>query len=233
MQLRQWRQLPRATTCPVAVLLCQTTPWCYLRGLPTPEEGSRGVDWYSLPLLLPAGDVPHFPETAKLLFFPPAATRGKRKGKSCSSWGSGQARVKGCKQREVTYLPGFLFGHNLPLGWSHHPIAVGHKTPGDRLQSPSANRTTSAWVQGGQGISVGGERLSWFDFHNLTWPLMPWAFLSSLGTLRMLHLPHHSFGLPEFIFLRHKIEFCLWADFGMGLSKSHQVKKTTFFFLFF
>lgn len=134
MQTWQRRQLPKATACPVAVLLCQTTPQHYLHGFPAPEEGSRKAGRFSLPLLLPAGDLPHFPKTAKL-FFPPAAVRGKRKGKGCSSWGSGQARVKGCKQREGTCTPGFLFGHNLPLGWSHHPIVVGHKTSGGRLQS--------------------------------------------------------------------------------------------------
>ena len=135
MQAWQRRQLPRATACPVAELLCQTTPRRYLHGLPAPEGGSREAGCFSLPLLLPAGDFPHFPKTAKLLFFPPAAVRGKRKGKSCSSWGSGQAGVEGCKQREGTCTPGFLFDHNLPLGWSHHPIAVGHKTPRNRLQS--------------------------------------------------------------------------------------------------
>lgn len=110
----------------MAVLLCQTTPRCYLHGLSAAERGRREAGCFPLPLFLPAGDVPHFPHTLKFLFFPPAAVRGKRKGKNCSSWGSGQARVE-VKIGEGTCTPSFHFGH--------HSIATGQKGSRDRLQS--------------------------------------------------------------------------------------------------
>lgn len=137
------------------MLCCQTTPWCYLNSLPAAEGGGREAGCFPLPLFLPAGDVPHFPNTEKLLFFPPAALKGKRKEKTCSSWGGGQARVE-VKPGEGTCIPSFLFGH--------HGIAMGHKR--QISVSASACRTTSAWMQ--------GETLIQLECRNLTSPQSHW-----------------------------------------------------------
>lgn len=98
--------------------------------------------------------------------------------------------------------------------------------------SPSAYRATSACMQGGQGISVQGETLIKFEFHSLTSPLIPLAFLSSSAPHWMLHLPQHPFGLPEFISLRKKISFAFDLGLVRDMKYFIRLKKSIFFPLF-